>query len=146
MFKALTKTKTKTIDLDSDLEQNKKDKKYDYDDPKMYNERKAESDRIKEKFPDRIPILVRRSKNTDIPAIDKNKYLVPGDLSVGQFIFVIRKRIQLSQEKAIFLFIGENSVIPPTAELMINIYEKYKSIDGFLRFEYSGENTFGQPQ
>lgn len=40
------------------------------------------------------------------------RYLVPADLSVGQFVYVIRKRIKLSAEKAIFIFV--DNVLPPT--------------------------------
>ena len=40
------------------------------------------------------------------------RYLVPADLTVGQFVYVIRKRIKLSPEKAIFIFV--NNVLPPT--------------------------------
>ena len=82
---------------------------------------------------------------------------------MGQFVYVIRKRIKLSPEKAIFIFVDE--VLPPTAALMSSIYEEHKDEDGFLyityvynyyiasmgsmecvlmrRCRYSGENTFG---
>lgn len=69
------------------------------------------------------------------------RYLVPADLSVGQFVYVVRKRIKLSAEKAIFVFI-ENT-LPPTAALMSALYEEHKDEDGFLYMTYSGENTFG---
>lgn len=42
------------------------------------------------------------------------RYLVPADLTVGQFVYVIRKRIKLSPEKAIFIFV--KNVLPPTGE------------------------------
>ena len=60
---------------------------------------------------------------------------------MGQFVYVIRKRIKLSPEKAIFVFV--NNVLPPTAALMSSIYEEHKEEDGFLYIAYSGENTFG---
>lgn len=69
------------------------------------------------------------------------RYLVPADLTVGQFVYVIRKRIKLSPEKAIFIFV--NNVLPPTAALMSSIYDEHKDDDGFLYIAYSGENTFG---
>jgi Autophagy protein Atg8 ubiquitin like len=37
---------------------------------------------------------------------------VPADLTVGQFVYVIRKRIKVSPEKAIFMFV--KNVLPPT--------------------------------
>jgi GABA(A) receptor-associated protein len=78
---------------------------------------------------------------------------VPSDLTVGQFCYVIRKRIKLAPEKAIFIFVNE--VLPPTAALMSSIYEEHKDEDGFLYItyapargldlmdRYAGENTFG---
>lgn len=105
------------------------------------DKRKAEAARIKEKYPDRIPVIVEKSDKSDIPDIDKKKYLVPSDLTVGQFVYVIRKRIKLSPEKAIFIFV--KNILPPTAALMSSIYEDHKDEDGFLYITYSGENTFG---
>lgn len=94
-----------------------------------------------ERFSDRLPVICEKAENSDIQEIDKRKYLVPGDLSVGQFVYVIRKRIKLPSEKAIFIFI--NDILPPTAALMSTIYEEHKDEDGFLYVLYSGENTFG---
>lgn len=80
--------------------------------------------------------------------------------------------MNLSSEKAIFLFVNKD-VLPPTgtfsvleekkkkksfynfseycvanvefiaAALMSHVYERYKDEDGFLYVTYSGENTFG---
>lgn len=59
-----------------------------------------------------LQVICEKADRSDIPDIDKKKYLVPADLTVGQFVYVIRKRIKLSPEKAIFIFI--NNVLPPT--------------------------------
>ncbi|KAG0669111.1 ubiquitin-like protein atg8 [Maudiozyma exigua] len=106
-----------------------------------FEKRKEESERITKKFNNRIPLICEKVEKSDIPDIDKRKYLVPDDLTVGQFIYVIRKRIELPPEKAIFIFV--NDTLPPTASLMSAIYEQYKDKDGFLYVTYAGENTFG---
>lgn len=103
--------------------------------------RQAEAARIRDKYPDRIPVIVEKAERSDIPDIDKKKYLVPADLTVGQFVYVIRKRIKVSPEKAIFMFVKNH--LPPTAALMSDVYEDHKDEDGFLYITYSGENTFG---
>ncbi|CAI9787815.1 unnamed protein product [Fraxinus pennsylvanica] len=103
--------------------------------------RQAEAARIREKYPDRIPVIVEKAERSDIPDIDKKKYLVPADLTVGQFVYVVRKRIKLSAEKAIFIFV--KNILPPTAAMMSAIYDENKDEDGFLYMTYSGENTFG---
>nr|XP_023895502.1 autophagy-related protein 8f-like isoform X1 [Quercus suber]POE57340.1 autophagy-related protein 8f [Quercus suber] len=106
-----------------------------------FEKRRAEASRIREKYPDRIPVIVEKAERSDIPNIDKKKYLVPADLTVGQFVYVIRKRIKLSAEKAIFIFV--DNVLPPTGAIMSTIYDDKKDGDGFLYVTYSGENTFG---
>ncbi|CAL9053006.1 unnamed protein product [Musa banksii] len=103
--------------------------------------RQAEASRIRGKYPDRIPVIVEKAERSAIPDIDKKKYLVPADLTVGQFVYVIRKRINLSPEKAIFMFV--NNTLPPTASMMSTIYEAHRDEDGYLYMMYNGENTFG---
>jgi GABA(A) receptor-associated protein len=102
-----------------------------------------ETTRILEKYPDRIPLICEKAKNasSSCPNIDKNKYLVPNDLTVGHFVYVIRKRLKLSPEKAIFLFI--NGSIPSGSTLLCHLYDIYKDKDGFLYITYTFENTFG---
>lgn len=115
----------------------------DFKDRYSFEDRFNESSRILLKFPDRIPVIVQRNKNNDMPKIDKEKFLVPSDLTLGQFVFIIRKRVQLSSEKALFLFVGNN--LPTTGTLMRELYNLYKNEDGFLYVIYSGENVFGLP-
>ena len=108
-----------------------------------FEERFNETQRIMEKYPDRIPVICERAKNAakECPDIDKHKYLVPNDLTIGQFVYVIRKRLKLPPEKAIFIFI--NGMIPPSSFLIFNIYDCYKDSDGYLYVNYTFENTFG---
>lgn len=103
--------------------------------------RKQESARIASKYPDRIAVICEKSARSNISDIDKKKYLVPSDLTVGHFVYVIRKRIKLPPEQAIFIFINGN--IPANGTLMSAIYDEYADPDGFLYVTYSGENTFG---
>ena len=73
--------------------------------------------------------------------IDKKKYLVPKDLTAGQFVYVIRKRLNLPPEQAIYLSV--NGIIPPAAALISTLFDANKDEDGFLYVEYVGENVFG---
>lgn len=104
-------------------------------------QRSEESSRVLEKFPQRIPVIVEKDERSMVNNIDKKKYLVPGDLTIGQFIYIIRKRIKLKPEEALFFFVNNNLV--PTSALISTIYNSNKDRDKFLYFIYSGENTFG---
>ena len=96
------------------------------------------SGKIKYKYSDRIPIIVDCK---DEIKIDKNKYIVPKDLTMAQFIFIIKKRINLTQEQSIF-FICNNTLLMNT-ETLESIYENNKEPDGFLYVVLSLENTYG---
>lgn len=105
-------------------------------------ERIEQLQRLRTKYPDRIPVICEKQDASDIPDIDKNKFLVPSDLTVGQFQYVVRKRIKLSPDKALFLFC--NNAIMTTSELISTAYESSKDPeDGYLYIVYSGESTFG---
>jgi GABA(A) receptor-associated protein len=103
--------------------------------------RQLESQRVIEKYPTFLPVICEKDCKSDLPNIDKSKFLVPKDLTVGQFAYVIRKRINIPPTKAIYIFIGDT--LPPTAALMSSIYDKKKNPDGFLYVLFSGENAFG---
>tara|TARA_B110001452_G_C15127122_1_gene392781 strand:- start:175 stop:531 length:357 start_codon:yes stop_codon:yes gene_type:complete len=103
--------------------------------------RVIESKRMREKYPDRYPIIVYKGNNCSLPDIDKHKFLVPCDLTIGQLVTVIRKRIKLRSDETIFIFI--NNVLPPIAASLTNIYEEHKRDDGFIYISYNGESTFG---
>jgi GABA(A) receptor-associated protein len=111
---------------------------------KSLEERKEESQRMISKYFDRIPIIVEKSntRNNTLPDIDKHKYLVPKDLTIGQFQHVIRKRIKLDSTTALFIFVNKN-IIPPSTSFVSSIHDEYKSEDGFLYINYATENTFG---
>lgn len=106
-----------------------------------FQNRLAESKRVLEKYPDRVPVICERRSGSNLADIDKEKYLIPKDLTVGQFVYVVRKRLHLPAEKAIFLFVG--GVLPTISDNMDNLYNRYFDEDGFLYVTYSEENVFG---
>ncbi|KAG4098327.1 autophagy 8 [Neocallimastix lanati (nom. inval.)] len=110
-------------------------------DSHSFEERKNKVKKLREKYKDKIPCIVEKAKSSKIPDIECNKILIDHSKTVGQLMCTIRKKIKLPSEDAIFLFI--NGILPPVANTMSTIYEKYKDEDGFLYVTYSGETTFG---
>lgn len=108
---------------------------------KTFQERLEESYKIKNKYPDRVPVICEKNPGSGLDMLDKRKYLVPNDLTATQFLFIIRKRLQLASEKGIFLFV--NNIIAPSTHTMIELYNQYKDEDGFLYMNYTEENVFG---
>ena len=94
----------------------------------ILDQRQQESNKIRQKYPDRIPVIVQKVEGSQIEKIDKRKYLVsmdryrsiflndksiiepfqvPADITAAQFMWIIRKRINLPSERAIFLFVDK---------------------------------------
>ena len=54
-----------------------------------------------QEYPYRVPIICEKDPNAqDMPNISRTKYLVPHDITVANFKFIIRKRINLEPEKS----------------------------------------------
>ncbi|CAL9125174.1 unnamed protein product, partial [Musa textilis] len=106
-----------------------------------FEDRKTESQWIKAAHPGKFPVIVEKADTNDVPDIDKKKYLVPGEMTFGQFVRNISQRINMVAEKAIFMFVGNG--LPPIGILMSQLYDDKKDEDGFLYIVYAGENTFG---
>lgn len=106
-------------------------------------DRISESSKVSVKYPDRIPVICEVSPNQqDSIQLDRHKFLVPADITVGQFLFTIRRRIKLPPEKALFIF-TENQQLPPISMFISQIYNTYKNPDGFLYFSINTETVFG---
>ena len=108
-----------------------------------FERRVLESARIRKLYPDRTPIVCEKAKNQlALPIMDKVKYLVPYEITVSQFLSVVRKRLSLKPEVALMLSV-ENGVVPSSIASIGSLYEEYCDPDGFLYIEYYQENTFG---
>merc|ERR1719321_162039 len=104
--------------------------------------RKEVAQRILQRYPDRLPVIVEKAPKSSAPPIDKKKFLVPSDITVGKFLYEIRKHMRLDSEQAIFLFV--NDTLPPSASLMLEVYRQHKDPgDSFLYCTYASESTFG---
>tara|TARA_B100000900_G_C20119787_1_gene529417 strand:+ start:198 stop:545 length:348 start_codon:yes stop_codon:yes gene_type:complete len=113
----------------------------DFKETNTFEKRQNESKRIRSKHPDRIPIIVNKCKGDRLPDIDKQKYLVPNEMSIGQFMYIIRKRIKLDPNQALFVMV--NKTLQSSSRSVVDIYEDCCDDDGFLYLTYSSENTFG---
>lgn len=105
-------------------------------------ERRKEAVEILKKYPDRVPVILSPCESSKYAGeFTDSQFIVPKIMTVGQFIFFARKKISLSSEKAVFIFI--HGFIPPSSALMCDIYDYHRDSDYFLHITYSFENTFG---
>ena len=102
--------------------------------------RKEESRIIRMKYPDKIPVICEKLNDRD-PNIIKIKYLIPVELTLAYFIYLIRKNYIFNKNEGIFLII--NGYVPSVSYCFGKLYDLFKDEDGFLYINYSVENVFG---
>ena len=98
-------------------------------------------ERILEKYPDRVPVYVNKKEGSNVEEITKHKYLVPKEMTMGNFIYVLRNNIKLKSSQALFVFV--DNLIVSNSEMLGEIYNRHKNEDNFLYIVYSSESTFG---
>lgn len=102
---------------------------------------RKEVDMIKQKYPSYIPIIVR--VKSDKIKLTKRKFLVGGEITIGQFLCILRKKIQdMKSSEAIFLII--NNILPMQTLSLSAIYNEHVDKDtNMLIITLCKENTFG---
>jgi GABA(A) receptor-associated protein len=113
------------------------------------DQRRFESERIRRRYPDRIPVIVEpllsssSSNELKLTRLENEKFLVPSEFSFGQLAYNIRRRLRLRSEHALFFYIGSYGKQPLLNSTMESLYHQNKDIDGFLYLCYAEEKVFG---
>ena len=108
-----------------------------------FDERKLKASVILKQHPERIPVVVECSEELQLlHPLKKNKFIVPHELNLAQFMFVIRKHMKLDPTHAIFVFI--NNHLHPTTSVMGELYTNQKDEDGFMYLSVFQESAFGK--
>lgn len=96
---------------------------------------------ILEKYPGYVPVIVD-TKSTDLK-LSKRKYLVVGEITLGQFLVAVKQRItDLDPTHGLFLFV--NNILPTISTPMSLIYKEHKDPNTqMLHMTICKENTFG---
>lgn len=115
---------------------------YEFKMQHSFDKRKEESKKITEKFPDKVPVIIEKGESPLLPNPAKQKYLLKKDLTIGQYLYIIREQIKIDATQSIFLIVND-TYIPSNASTLGEIYEKYADKDGFLYITYSTQEVFG---
>ena len=95
------------------------------------------------KNPSRIPVILEKDPLSKVSDIQKSKFLIQKDITVNQFIKMIRGLMEIGENEALFFVVkGKYSI--SGEKTMGQIYNNYKDKeDGFLYITYSSEIFFG---
>lgn len=95
------------------------------------------------KYEDRLPIIIDRDPSSTLPPLEKKKYLVPHNLSIGSLMMTIRNKISMPEYKTLYLVTKEGNYVPSSTQTIAELYQKYQSSDAFLYLDYKGEDGYG---
>ncbi|KAB0791205.1 hypothetical protein PPYR_03005 [Photinus pyralis] len=105
--------------------------------------RKEEVMAIRNRFPTKIPIIVQRfTKENYLPQLDKSKFLVPQEITMSQFLTIIRNRMHVGSSQALYLLVNNKSLVSLSLTLA-EVYTEYACTDGFLYITYASQEVFG---
>ncbi|KAL5274467.1 MAP1LC3A family protein [Megaselia abdita] len=94
-------------------------------------------------YPTKVPVIVERYNNeSDLPTLNKKKFLVPQEITMSQFLTIIKKRLEIGPTKALFLLINSRT-LAPLSKTLAEIYGEHRNTDGFLYITYSSQEVFG---
>jgi len=115
--------------------------------------RKESTNNIISKYPDKCPIYLTFDNKINLksrPGANFNKYIINNCITVGQYLVILKKRIDMNEKMSVTLFINKfngnklvNTILPTMSSTMGEIYNGHKDDDGFLYMHLVSENTFG---
>ena len=120
-----------------------KNKEFKYKIEHSLEERKNEAYRILNEYQNRLPIICEVAPNSVLPPLKKTKYLVSYDMTISQFMFLIRRNIELSKETSLFLLTPKGISLVGNSS-MLDEYNKHKDKeDNFFYLFCDCEETWG---
>ena len=104
------------------------------------------SEKIREKYTDRLPVIIEIQKQPNSIKLTQNRFIVQREHTIGRLLTEIRKNCEnLEPKEAMFLFCDTQNggILAPISKTIEEIYNAYKDADGFLYFTIAKENVFG---
>jgi GABA(A) receptor-associated protein len=106
------------------------------------DERRKQYDLVMESHPEKVPVILERAPSATIPTVDRSKYLLPRDFTVGAFLDILRRRTSVGEGEALFVYV--RGTVPAGNVPFGALYEQHRDLDdGFLYVTYTGESSFG---
>ncbi|KAE8607391.1 hypothetical protein XENTR_v10011163 [Xenopus tropicalis] len=102
-----------------------------------------EVNRVRSRFPYKIPVIVERSpQEKRLPQLEKIKFLVPPEITMGQFVNTIRCKLPLPPSHSLCVMVSGRQVAS-LAMTMSQVYSENRDQDGFLYLSYMSQDVFG---
>ncbi|XP_026332290.1 uncharacterized protein LOC113239474 [Hyposmocoma kahamanoa] len=102
-----------------------------------------EVEAIRHRFPNKIPLYVSRyEREREVPALGRNKFLVPQELTMSQFLYIISTKLKLRDTQSLYLLVNDKVLVSHSLT-MAQAYEQFRGPDGYLHITYAAQQVFG---
>ncbi len=97
------------------------------------------------KHPNRVPIII---SSTSFKEHGQHRFIVPNNITICEFMKILRNKVSLKPEDAIFIFVNDkslknNAIMVPSSASVESIYNQYKDQNLILNLIYEKEAVFG---
>lgn len=92
-------------------------------------------------YPDHLPVLIRPAEGA--PPLDRERYLIPKDLTCAEMCHVVRKHVGVGLRKDQALFLMTHNVVLTGSRSVRGVHQEFGAPDGFLYVTYCLEHAFG---
>ncbi len=112
------------------------------------NQNKNKIETLLKKYPNRVPIVISsRSINLKENNTNNTNFIVPSNITIAEFLIILRKRIKIYNEEAIFMFVIDNitkkDIMVPSSSTIDSLYSQYKDENLILNLYVEKESVFG---
>lgn len=109
-----------------------------------FDDRKKKFNSLMAKFPDKIPVILEKSKTDKyLPKMEKTKLLLSYEMTISNILQLLKKNINITQNTAVYIMVSNKNIMLSGSQNISSIYNQHKNNDGFLYLEYCTENVFG---
>ena len=116
---------------------------YEFKNNNTLERRINQYNKLKKEYPTKIPIILEKSNNCRLNQIVQSKYILSNDLTMAEFINIIKNKLEIEPDRALF-FLAKGKFTISGDEILGDIYDRYKdNDDGFLYITYSEEVVYG---
>ncbi len=98
---------------------------------------------IKNKYPNKIPVIIEFEKKEIFKNITKTKFLVEDSYTLSKLMYNIRSNFKLDKSMSLFCLVN-GQILCNMSDMVLNLVQKYgDNDDHFLKLYVMTENVFG---
>jgi len=110
---------------------------------KSFGSRVKDVKEVKEKYPDKIPVIIERyNREKNLPILEQTKFLIPSEFTMCDLVRCIRRRMNLHPNQSFFFLVNDRALVSNSATVA-EVYEREQDADGFLYIVYASQEMFG---